>query len=174
MVNELTNVTFAGITTRSLTRIWWSRSILIIMPYSLSWWRCSKEINLTATGHPTQLSTPCTHFKEKQLWKAQIRECVAPSLWINTKKQFGNLAETSWLSRVCNTSGKCGYGLTSAISSFPIIGFSCAIWELQTTQDFCSAPTPESPLWSRGWRREIWTLTSWAPKWKVLQKTNVS
>lgn len=106
------------------------------------------------SSHPTtQLSTPCNHSKEKQLSKAPIGECVAPSLWINTKKQFGNLAETSWFSRVCNTSGKCGSDLTSAISSFPIIGFSCAVWEFQATQDFCSAPTPESPT-PESWPKE--------------------
>lgn len=62
----------------------------------------------------------------------------AVSFWMNTKKQSGNLAEMSWLSKASNTSGKCGWELTSALCSFPVIGFSCVAWELWEQAHFHS------------------------------------
>lgn len=57
----------------------------------------------------------------------------AVSFWMNTKKQSGNLAEMSWLSKASNTSGKCGWELTSALCSFPVIGFSCCMGALRAS-----------------------------------------
>lgn len=43
-----------------------------------------------------------------QLGHLGVGKLKAVLFWMNTKKQSGNLAEMSWLSKASNTSGKCG------------------------------------------------------------------